>query len=158
MNREITVTLTPELIKWSFRLRLRSSFNHVFIQNALIDSVSPLLVYKKNLKRFREIKNPILKYQITDEGINLESEWENNRYSWSVLKKFRKNEKVWGIITPSSLNIILSVELLDDEIKNFLSEKLTPPPPTFAKKLMGIVFLLAFLMSWIYLRVLLHQK
>jgi hypothetical protein len=76
------------------------------------------------MAQLKRMKSPILKYRITDDGIYLRSELGSGKTPWSVFKGLRKNKKIWRVIAPSKSTISLPVELLDEELKAFLSSQL----------------------------------
>jgi hypothetical protein len=154
MDREITVTLTPQLVRWTLIYQFQPLlfiFGFVFLALAcniylfisrgghltpttgfayLASLFIPLFLcrrlysaYSKSMAQMNQMKSPIMQYRLTDEGLYLRSELGSGKTRWADFRGLRKNPKLWRVIAPSGATISLPVELLDEELKAFLSAK-----------------------------------
>jgi hypothetical protein len=155
MDREITVTLTPRLVRWTLIYQFQPLlliFGFVFLALAcniylfisrgghltpttgvayLASLCIPLFLcmrvysaYSKSMAQMNKMKSPIMKYRFKDEGLYLQSEMGSGKTRWADFKGLRKNPKLWRVIAPNGTTISLPVEVLDEELKGFLSAKL----------------------------------
>ncbi len=159
MDREITVSLTPRLLRWTLFYQFRQIififgiiffiliiyiFNFISRGGVLIPetciSYSPILIgplligfllfssYSKNLAQIQKMKSPSIKYRMTDEWLYVQSELGSGQNAWAAYKEIRKNAKLWRVVAQSGVSYIIPVELLDEELKTFLSAKLPKSP------------------------------
>jgi hypothetical protein len=155
MDREITVTLTPRLVRWTLAYQfqplffifgfvfLALAFNlYLFISRGgvftlttgpayttsifipLVFSARLYSAYSKSMDQVNKLKSPLMKYRFMEEGLYIRSELGSVKTSWAHFKGLRKNAKLWRVIAPTGSTISLPVELLDEELKIFLSAKL----------------------------------
>jgi Na+/melibiose symporter-like transporter len=152
MNREITVTITPELKKSlslsgiRITLIIASFLTWVYLTPyivacyregsltwktcagvffvgliiTLIFCALPLYLIQKRTNVIKKTTSSVIKYRITDDGIQVQSPLEFAQYSWNDLKNYWKGPKVWTAWTRSGAFIVLPIELLDEDLKTFL--------------------------------------
>ena len=156
MDREISVTLTPKLVRWTLYYQFRPLiFIFIFVFLALISNVyifisqggvftwktclayMPAIViplflcsllysaYSKSLAQIKKLRSPVMKYRMTDDFMQVQSEVGSAKNPWSVFKGLRKNGKLWRVISPTGATISIPTDFLDEKAKDFLSSKLS---------------------------------
>lgn len=181
MDREITVNLTPRLIRWTLFYQLRpliaifiivtlglsfdsfTAFSQkgILSMDAWIHFLPVLLIpaffvfafysaYSKNLAQVRKMKTPTVKYRITDESFYVESDLTQGKTAWVAYKELRKNAKLWQVVVQGGSAHILPVELLDEELKSFLSAKLPKPSRTWKRSSFTIFAIWLLLLVVVY--------
>ncbi len=80
-------------------------------------------LYHKNMVMIQKMKEPLIKYRFTDEWFYVNSELGSEQNPWNVIKRIQKDTKLWRLIYGSEKAYVIPTELLDDELKYFLTEK-----------------------------------
>jgi hypothetical protein len=184
MDREITVTLTPRLVRWTLYYQFRPLiFIFIFIFLALISNVYifisrgglftwktclaympavliPLFLctllysaYSKSLAQIKKLKSPVMKYRITDDFMQVQSELGSVKNPWSVYKGLRKNEKLWRVISPTGATISLPADILDDKMNALLSTKLSSKAAGAGSRfplILGVLLLLFIILMYFF--------
>ena len=183
MDRQINVTLTPGLIRWTLYYQLQFliilfGFGFLLVAYNLYHFISrggvvgtemllsflpylavPLFfgillysAYSKNIALIKKMKTPVVKYRITDEWLHVESDLASGQNSWVVFRGLQKNAKLWRLITQSGAAFIFPVELLDEELKAFLSAKVPKSSRPLNRVLVFVAFwaLLTFFFFWFF--------
>ena len=179
MDREITVTLSPRVLRWAVFYQLRSLiilFGSIAL--ALIGAaafmgqheadppntvyVLPVfmlffllfvfyLTYSRSMAIVRKLGNPDRKYRITDEYLYVESDLSSGKSSWTIFKGLKKNAKLWRVVIPSGAVFVIPAECLDEELKAFLSAKLPSKPFEYLNStFMSLVFYLILVFLLMY--------
>lgn len=184
MDREITVTLTPKLMRWTLYYQFRPLILIIiFVFLALISNVYlfvsrgglftwkvwlaympaviiPLFLcsliysaYSKSLAQIKKVKSPLMKYRMTDDFMQVQSELGSAKNPWEAFKGLRKNGKLWRVIAPTGATISIPVEFLDDKAKDFLSSKLsskTVRPGSRFPLIFGFLLLLLIILIYFF--------
>jgi hypothetical protein len=151
MDREIIVSLTPKIIRKSFFYQFRGNlfiagiillfilsvivhlksigsninwgnYSILAVFSILICAV-PYRVYRRFMNQIRKMNSPLVRYRITDDRFYVESDLASGQNSWAVFKDLQKYPKIWLLVTQGGSSFILPAELLDEELKQFLSDK-----------------------------------
>jgi len=185
MDREITVTLTPQLLRLTIFYQARAILlffllfflwilaNLVIfwvfggvLTGAAYFSVLPVALiliflclrfygsYTRSMAQIQKMKNPEMKYRFTDDWLYVDSELSSSKNSWEMVKGLRKNPKLWRLITQSNASLAIPIEQLDEDLKVFLSSKLSKKPgknPVLVLVIWLVVFVLVLYISRIVL-------
>lgn len=106
--------------------------------------------YSKSMSTIRKMKMPVMKFRFTDDWLYVESDLTSGQNAWALYKGIRKYKKLWLLITPSGASHAFPVELLDGELKAFLSSKLPKLTLTWMGYLKWIAFLLMVFLVFCY--------
>jgi hypothetical protein len=79
--------------------------------------------YSKSLAQIQKMKNPEIKYRFTDDSVYIESDLASAPHAWDAFKGLKKHPRLWRLITKANTSFALPVELLDRDLKTFLSSK-----------------------------------
>ena len=148
MDREVSVAVTPELVRKSIYrqfgklflitgfLALFSLFNdyiefshngrinwgkHWLILFLVVYTLSfPLVIYKKTIGRMGKMNSPIAYYRIKDDGFYVQTEFVKGKNPWDSFKCIRQYRELWLLKPKSGSYFILPVEKLDEELKQFI--------------------------------------
>ncbi len=110
--------------------------------------------YQKNMAMIRKMKSPTVKYNLTDLWLYQESELSTGKTAWTAFKHLKKDGKIWRIVAQSGTSLVLPVEALDGELKEFLSSKL-PTAPGFQAgpmTLIALLMVIAVMVAYLYQR------
>jgi|GEM_PF-3556171 len=176
MDREISVNLTPLLVRWTIYYQLRPLFLFLSAMFLLIAwniwmvlshggvwsteawlSILPYFLipvfltvllyrgYTKNLALIRKMKTPVMKYRFTDEWLYVESDLTTGKNAWSLYRGLLKHKKIWRLLTHPGAAHVFPTELLDSELKAFLTSKV-PKAERFGRRFLRLltIWLVAF--------------
>ena len=102
--------------------------------------------YRNTMSQIKKMKIPAIHYRFTDDYLYISSDLASGQNTWAVFKGLQKHSKIWRIVTQSGLSFILPVELLDEELKAFLTTKLHRPTKPIWKRPSTVIAALLILM------------